>query len=164
MAMVYQWKPGARWKTDPQAAGQRFADLVEETDGVLTPAVIVEDARPSNSPLHDDFEWDDSVAAQEWREHTARMMIASVVVVHTPDEKKEPTMPIRAFVNVRQEAGRGYTTTARAVSDEELFSQILDDTLKAINSYRMKLAAFKEYNKIERVITDFVDALQAVKN
>lgn len=164
MTMVYQWKPGTRWKTNPQIAGQRFADLVEESDGVLTPEMIVEDARPVNSPLHDDFEWDDSAAADEWRQHTARMMIGSVVVVHTPEEKKEPTMPIRAFVNVRQESGRGYTTTARAVSDEELFSQLLDDTLRAINSYRMKLAAFKEYNKIERVFTDFTEALRSVKD
>ncbi len=165
MSMIYQWRPGFSWKVDPQVAGQRFADLVEEADGTLTASMIVDDARPATSPLHNDFEWDDSVAANEWREHTARMMIASVVVVNVrePEPGEKRVMPVRAFVNVRQEDRRGYTTTARVVTDKELFKQLVDDILGSINSYRMKLAAFKEYSQIAHLFDEFDEGLKKIK-
>lgn len=159
--MVYQWKPGSRYKVDPQVAGQRIQDLIEENDGLLEPALIVKDAEPVDSPLHSEFEWDDSVAAKEWREHTARNIVAAIVVVQEQPERK--VLPVRAFVNVREDRGRGYTTTARAVSDEELFSQIVDDVIASIRSFEYKLRAFKQYEQMEEAFVGFVKTLKEVK-
>lgn len=48
---------------------------IEQKHGRLTPALVVEEARDTEHPLHDEFTWDDSVAAKQWREAQAREII-----------------------------------------------------------------------------------------
>ena len=36
-------------------------------DDTLTPELVVEDARPEESPLHAHFEWDDQIAGEQFR-------------------------------------------------------------------------------------------------
>jgi hypothetical protein len=55
---------------------ERLAD----SRGRITPARVVENARPVNSLLHDRFEWDDAKAAELHRLDQARVLIASVEV------------------------------------------------------------------------------------
>jgi len=48
--------------------------------GKVTPDIVVEDARDTESPLHDQFEWDlEKAAMRTWRE-TARKLIRTVEV------------------------------------------------------------------------------------
>lgn len=49
-------------------------------DGTLTPTAVLQDARSPKSPLHDEFEWDDSVAGHQYRVTQARNLIARVRV------------------------------------------------------------------------------------
>ena len=53
---------------------------VEKQDGTLTPTRVVEAAKPKSSPMHDSFEWDDSIAGQKFREEQARTLIRTVWV------------------------------------------------------------------------------------
>jgi hypothetical protein len=46
--------------------------------GTLTPANVVDAARSVNHPLHDRFEWDDSVAGEKYRRVQARALIRTV--------------------------------------------------------------------------------------
>lgn len=41
--------------------------LEMENDGRLTPAEVLEEARNPESPLHDQFTWDDTEAAEKYR-------------------------------------------------------------------------------------------------
>jgi hypothetical protein len=47
-----------------QQYGERIAVLIERHDGVVTPDLVVDDARDPTSPLHEFFEWDDRDAAE----------------------------------------------------------------------------------------------------
>ena len=47
----------------------------------LTPRNVVEQSRPDDSPLHGCFEWDDSAAAERYREGQARTIIRAVIQV-----------------------------------------------------------------------------------
>lgn len=64
--------------------GASKADAIRETlerlvhDGVLTPEAVVSEARDPTSPLHTEFEWNDSVAATAHRLAQARKIIRSV--------------------------------------------------------------------------------------
>ncbi len=44
-------------------------------DGGVQASVVVKEARPKRAPLHDEFEWDDSLAGQQYRLGQARRLI-----------------------------------------------------------------------------------------
>jgi len=48
---------------DAQTAGSEL-DRIRQRDGTIIPAVVVDEARPEEAPLHPAFEWRDSVAAE----------------------------------------------------------------------------------------------------
>lgn len=68
-------------------------------EGALTAADVVADARRPDSPLHELFEWDDSVAAERYRESQARSLIRSYqlsveyfdITVRAPEWVESPT-------------------------------------------------------------------------
>ena len=75
-------------------------------EGLLRPADVVEAARDPESPLHSHFEWDDTEAAEKWREEQARQLIRNVrIEVGT----SSPVL-VRAFVSlpVDRQNGAGY--------------------------------------------------------
>jgi hypothetical protein len=75
---------------------------LETAHGTITPAIVVEDAKHDDSPLHALFTWDLGAAAyQHWLER-ARTIIRSVRVIAGPDERivlraphyvRDPNMP-----------------------------------------------------------------------
>lgn len=67
-------------------------------NGRLTPSIVVEEAEPPDSPLHDRFEWDSNEAAHAWRLSQARALIRSVRIRIVETDPKSDT--IRAFVHV----------------------------------------------------------------
>jgi hypothetical protein len=74
--------------------------------GRLTAAVVVEEAAPADSPLHDEFTWDDAEAGHQYRLVQARALIRSVRIRVIDADPKSET--IRAFVHVPS-AGREST-------------------------------------------------------
>lgn len=60
------------------AAIKAAIEATADRQGVVTPSKVVEAARDVMSPLHAEFEWDDSVAAHEHRLATARELIRDI--------------------------------------------------------------------------------------
>ena len=69
-----------------QALGSRFMALAES--GEVSPARVVDDARPLDSPTHPYFEWNDALAAEHWRESQATFYLENIVIL--PEETLEP--------------------------------------------------------------------------
>ncbi len=70
-----------------------------EREGEVSPEGILTVAAAPEHPLHDRFEWDDSLAAVEYRRTQALALIRSVrVTVLAPDR---PPVEIRALVSKR---------------------------------------------------------------
>lgn len=86
--------------------------------GRLTAEVVLADAKKKNSPLHGEFEWDDSVAGRRYRLDQARSMIASVKVYI-----ERRTMVIAVPVYTRdpdaESKEQGYRSTATLKTDRE---------------------------------------------
>lgn len=61
----------------------RIAELkrIYQRDKELRASVVVKEATPSKSPLHQDFEWDDKVAGHEYRISQARQIIKTTPVI-----------------------------------------------------------------------------------
>lgn len=69
---------------------------IYERHGRLTPALVVEEARPEDHPLHHRFCWDDEEAAERFRLVQAATLIRQVKVT---GRALEP-MELRAFLHV----------------------------------------------------------------
>ncbi len=71
---------------------------IYERHGRLTPALVVDEARDEIHPLHGHFEWDDTVAGEEYRRvQASRLIRVKVKVLHMPDR---PPIYARAFVHI----------------------------------------------------------------
>lgn len=138
--MIYKWKPGSRLNAlDANAAGETLTRL-RTRNGQLTPEIVVNEAQAESSPLHDGFEWDDSVAAHEYRLHQARHII-NCIVIFDEDVRDEP---FRAFVSVVQNDHRVYQTTQIAMNDDEMRVQVLKDALAELNAIMLKYEDLEE--------------------
>ncbi len=76
--MVYEWKSASRIKANAQEAGKLFEQLEAEND--LTAARVVEESRAESAVLHGEFEWNDTKAANKYREHQARNIINAITI------------------------------------------------------------------------------------
>lgn len=134
------WKPGTRFSVTADIAYQEI-ERIAETYGALKPEYVVEESKPEDAPLHDEFEWNDVRAAELYRIEQARHIIRSLVVVH--DENKEP---VRAYVLVTpKDNDTTYMRVDAALSDTEYREQVLERAQKELESWRKRYEALLDY-------------------
>lgn len=119
---------------------ERLAAL--QDDIPLSPHEVVEAAKDHASPLHDAFQWDDAMAAYQWRVEQARSLIASLYVTIERDHEERD---VRAFFNVIDEEGeQGYVAYETAQKSEIYRQYILKQALMQLVIWRSKYADYKE--------------------
>ena len=84
--MVYAWREGRSASpylsnVTPQVVGEELEKVREQGGGMIFPRAVIDHARPSDSPLHSCFEWNDTEAAEKFRIVQARGVIKSVEIV-----------------------------------------------------------------------------------
>jgi hypothetical protein len=119
---------GKMARENPAIAGEVLAEISRK-HGSVTPARVVEESRAIDAPLHDFFEWDDSVAGGRWREHQASYLIRAVVTT-LPGVPE----PVRGFVHVESEADEEtaageYRPIAEVLDDETMRGHMLHRAL-----------------------------------
>lgn len=147
MGMVYQWKDnGRRLAIDAQIAGEELERIRTLNNGRLESKAVVDASRDADAPLHSAFEWDDLKAAEAHRVGQAAFMIRhiDVVVLDADDEPK----PIRAFVSVKRDDDRSYTSVQHALSDEELRNQVIAQAWSELEAWRQRHAELVEFGKV----------------
>jgi hypothetical protein len=98
---------------------------VYDEHGMLTPKLVVDLARDPDHELHSRFEWDDSVAAEKYRQEQARDLIRKVRVVYREGDEKNPPQTIRAYHSVPDGDGYAYRSTDEVVHDPLLTKMLL---------------------------------------
>lgn len=151
MSTVYKWQPNTNIKVEAQIAGVHLEKLRKTNNGKLTPEAILHDAKSPKSPIHKAFEWSDTKAAKSYRLWQARHLINSILVIHQPDKAKKGDN-IRAFVSVKVEKGRSYTTRSVALSEDDLRLQLLDTAWRELASWRQRHADLDELKPIFALI------------
>ena len=113
----------------------------------LTPENIVMEARSKSSPLHDYFEWDDSIASGQWRTYQARQLINIMVV----EDKGIP-----AYENViivkNGDSRREYVHHDDIMSNREWRRQVVASAMKEIQWWTRKNATYSEFAPIARAV------------
>ena len=103
-------------------------------------------ARPVSHPLHDSFEWDDSVAGEAYRKVQAGKLIRTVMVTRAelPDES---TVPQRAFYAVRTDC-RGaaeFMPATVALTDPVKRQLVLNEYRRALSRIRQRYEHLPEF-------------------
>lgn len=140
------------FSTNKNMTPQKMLQQLATEHGGITPEIVLDYARPEESPLHKFFQWDDNKAAEEYRLVQAAHLIRRIKVEYITEETK--TVTVRAFHCVvpdadhdEQPSGRGvYVPVEAAMSDYR--SQLLDQCKRDIEAFKRKYAALKEVSKV----------------
>lgn len=114
--------------------------------GSLTPAVVVDEARPKNHPLHSRFEWDNAVAGHRYRLIQAHELIQSVKVSYT--DRKGAHVDVRAFHAVKNESGYEYKPVDEVTSDPVLTEIVRRDMEREWRQLKARYDRFKEFSEM----------------
>lgn len=111
----------------------------------LTPALVVDAARPVGHPLHNSFEWNDKAAGEQYRLDQARRLIRSVRVVYREADEQEAARTVRAYHSVRDDQGTAYKPTDEIVESELLTKIILQDMQREWLQLKRRYGHFAEF-------------------
>jgi hypothetical protein len=155
--MKIKWKDGTRFKTKVEDAHQEI-DRVRALSGSgdLNLQDLVDESKPKDSVLHDDFEWSNPKAANFWRLSEARKMqrcliveedkatgkpehryMESVRVVETP--KKEGDKPKVSYV---------FRRTEDILADPDARDELLGQAIKEALAFKKRFNSLQELAKI----------------
>jgi len=146
--MVYEWKTGSRHKVSAAVAAEVMDRLAEENR--LNAPDLVNESRPENAPLHPEFEWDDSVAAEKWREEQASALIRHLVVRIEANDQEYPT---RQYFMVQKELNT-YEPIQVILRDEDKTAMLLEQAKRELQAFKAKYAGLKELADVIKAIDD----------
>lgn len=149
--MVYEFKPGSRIKVNAQVAGEVCEKL--EAQGNLSAETLLEVSRPVNAPLHDEFEWDDGTAAEEYRKMQARHIINCLVV---KIEDSPAAEPVRVFFNLCREE-REYLHINTILQDPDDTAALLKRALSELDAFAKKYRQLTELAAVMAAIDETME-------
>ena len=133
MSNRYAIRNGAVVKTrDANVIGMALEEI-RDRHGSLIPRRVWEDSADPSAPLHPEFEWNDTEAAEQYRDTQARSLIRAVRVVN--DEGR--SMP--AYLHVQVETTSCYQPTGLVLSDPELRTQAMAEARRYLSAARNRL-------------------------
>ena len=160
--MKIKWKSGSHHKVEAEVAYKQIEAVRAANDGSVPAEAVVKAAKRKTNPLHPEFEWDDSVAGQEFRLEQARRMVRSLVVVR--DEiKSERPQRVYEVVKLPQEqtddgkparAKHVYKSLEDVMADPDSRSELLGRALRELITIRNRYRDLQELAVIMRAIDD----------
>lgn len=131
---------------------KKALDTLAGRSGRLTPAGVVEAARPTRSPLHPFFTWDEHAAAAKWREQEARIVIRTyeVTIVTTPFVVKVP-MYVR---DPSAAPEQGYISTGKLRTDEDLAHEVLCTEFERILGCLRRVKAIAHFVGLQKEVAN----------
>ena len=148
--MVYKWR-FFQYSVDANTVGETI-HRIEKEHGECTAKLLLDEARGKKSPIHQLFEWDDTIAAERYRLRQATDIITAIAVVM--DEGKEEPQMIRAFANVGAKNDGSFISMHKALSSEESRRIVLSHALDELKAFKAKYANLKEFVKIFAEISE----------
>jgi hypothetical protein len=124
-------------------------DGIYQKQGRLTPALVVDAARPKTSPLHARFEWNDKVAGEKHRREQAHELIQSVRVKYIQNDKPKD---IRAYTAVPRGDGiaPNYEPTEEIVLDDFKRQVVLQQMEREWRTMQARYGDFEEFAALVR--------------
>lgn len=147
--MVYEWKTASYIKADANVAGKQCEKL-EKTVG-LTAKNLLDANRDENAPLHNEFEWNDGIAAEKYRENQARHIIACLCV-RAETTTGEQSEPVRAFLKITPESE--YQSLNVIIQSADSHSALLATARRELKAFQNKYKMLSELKPLFDVMED----------
>lgn len=130
---------------------------IESKNGILRAEDVVKNAAVRTSPLHPEFEWDDTKAAHQHRLDQARALIR-VCVEFVGEEKK----PRQVFVSLKSDriAGGGYRSTVSVLRMNDLRAQLVEDALQDMETFQSRYSRITELAGVREQMSIAADKLK----
>lgn len=116
--------------------------IAKDNGGLLQPETVVEESRPATSPLHSRFEWDNTVAGQQYRIWQARQLIR--VTVEVLAGTNEVTEVFVSLTPDRERESGGYRVMLSVLSNAEMRAQLLADARAELTVFQTKYRQLTE--------------------
>lgn len=147
----YKWRDGFAYEVDADIVGGVIEDI-EKRNGEVTREAFLEESRPEDAPTHLMFEWDDSVAAEQYRLSQSRKIITNLQIVYLNDNREESAVP--AVLNITNKKTAVYKNIVSVMSDGETKQFVLDRLRKEVEQFIAR----------NRHIEEFADILEDALN
>lgn len=160
----FLWKAGAQFPVAAQVAADTIIDL-QKTLGkdTVTAKELLDASRDVTAPLHSCFEWDDSIAAEQFRVQQARKIISSIEIEYIKSDTPEHLARSRYFVNTVSNAPKvqgQYTTIDVAFSNEDYRTVVLKNAYRELKTFQGKYNCYQELSDVLEAINHFGDSLK----
>lgn len=136
------WADGSRMTGDANVAAEVCAKL--EAEGRLNAQNLVDVSRDKDAPLHDMFEWDDSIAAEKYREEQAKKIIRSIV--YAVEDKPITT---RMYPSM---GSNTYQHIERVMQSDEKRKYLLKTAKAELDAFKRKYQILTELSEVFAVI------------
>ena len=138
----YVYRQGSHIKgVDPSTACEELSRIHDKHDGLRNEDVL-DESRPEEAPLHPIFEWDDSLAAEEWRKKQAGDVVRAVRIVQ-PEGHTEPV-----FIHVK--VCDAYLKAGVVAKSPDLMDDAINASIKRLKEAEQSLATLKMIAKGEK--------------
>ena len=134
-----------------------------EKHGSITAAIVLVAAKAKSSPLHPYFLWDNTAAAEKFREIQAQQLIRSIKVTYEPSEDVSTHIRVREFVCVTPDSEDPETASANiyvpystAIKVESYRDQVMSQCRRDAESFRQKYRALQEAATIIEAMGGFI--------
>lgn len=132
---MIEWKIKGLYKANAETIYNEIMSIGE----TVKPSDVVELARDENTALHNLFTWDDSVAAERYREHEAGCIIRNIVIVNKDktEDDKDKAVVVRAIMSTNERT-KEYTTVQRIVTNKDSYTRLLAAALAELTAFKKK--------------------------
>lgn len=140
----YRAADGAGFNDEAAHRYGRFLEKKGLGKRPIPPEEIVELAKPEESPIHERFEWDDAIAADEHRRSQARHLVSHIV--YSADVGGEK-VDCRAFHNVISRNGttmRGYVSDRVVWERPDFTAQVVSKAMRELKSWHDRYRSYQQ--------------------
>lgn len=141
MEKVYQWGEFG-YKQDPQEIGE-YIEALQESNGDISPMMIIDVARSPDNIMHSMFEWQNDVAAEKYREAQASKILCAIKVTIVEYDIEN----VRAFVNIAERKGT-YKTLNSVIVNKDEWDYVLANAKRDMKIFVAKYKTLKALNKV----------------
>lgn len=120
--------------------------IYERNNYSITPSIVLNEARNPSNPLHSHFEWDDSIAGEEYRKIQARNLIQSVKIKYVTPNSDDETKYVRKYVSIQtKDEGHQYKAIEDIAKDDILTEITLRNMEREWRQLKNRYGHFREF-------------------
>ena len=154
-AYNYSYGSVAKLFKNPAEVAGPVCQKLRESEAGLTPHTLVEASRAETAPLHNEFEWDDAIAGEKYRETQASCIIRHLTIVETNTEEVRMN-GVRAFVSTGEQTN-AYVPVKEALENTTWRENLLKAAKADMKSFVYKYRKLSELAGVINKMTDFLD-------